>query len=922
MSATRGLAFVGRTSERDVLDGLLASVRGGESEVVIIRGAAGIGKTALLRYAARQASGFRVAELTGVEAEMELPFAATHQLCETMPDRLDALPAPQRDALSVALGLAAGEVPDRFLVGLAVLSLMAAVAEERPLLCLVDDAQWLDAASSQILGLVARRLGAESVAIVVAVREPAAEHDFDGLSELRLEGLPEQDARALLRSVVPGRLDSRVGDRLVAETGGNPLALLELPGRMTAAELAGGFELPAAGELPAHIEDHYLRRVEELPKATRRLMLLAAAEPLGDAALVLRAGRKLDIETGALAPAEAAGLLEIGASVRFRHPLVRSAIYRAAPLGNRQRVHEALAEVSDPGSDADRRAWHRALAAEGPDEEVATELERSAGRAQARGGAAATAALLDRAVTLTPDPARRCERALAAAQANIQAGAFTRVRGLLATAAAGALDEFQRARLDLLHAQLAFVTSRGTDATPLLLAAARRLEPLDISLSRETYVDAFSAALFGARLNGSVGMSEVAEAARAAPRKPDAEPAAADLLLDALVALTDDYDTAVPRCREAVERLSGEKASAKERLRWLWQGCVIALEIWDDDDARSLSHSSVGIARETGTLSELALALSARAPVLVFCGDLSAAAATVSETESVEEVTGIRSAPYGALILSAWRGRPPETTDLIETTEREAEARGEGIGLAISAYARAVLCNGLGLYEEALAAAAAASEHREVVAENWGLSELVEPATRCGRTDLATEAMNRLATKAQATRTEWALGIEARARALLGQGVDADRGFRTAIEHLGRTRVRAELARTHLLYGEQLRREGRRLDARAELNVAHELFTSMGMEAFAERAGNELLATGEKARRRIAETRDDLTARELQIAQLARDGLSNADIGARLFLSRRTVEWHLRHVFSKLGIRSRRQLESALQAPDSRVTAT
>jgi DNA-binding CsgD family transcriptional regulator len=921
MSATRGLAFVGRTSERAVLDGLLARVRGGESEVLVIRGVAGIGKTALLRYAARQASGFRVAELTGVEAEMELPFAATHQLCETMPDRLDALPAPQRDALSVALGLAAGEVPDRFLVGLAVLSLLAAVAEERPLLCLVDDAQWLDAASSQILGLVARRLGAESVAIVVSLREPAAEHDFDGLSELRLEGLPEQDARALLRSVVPGRLDSRVGDRLVAETGGNPLALLELPGRMTAAELAGGFELPAVGALPAHIEDHYLQRVGELPKATRRLMLLAAAEPLGDAALVLRAGRKLDIETGALAPAAAAGLLEIGASVRFRHPLVRSAIYRAAPVGNRQRVHEALAEASDPGSDADRRAWHRALAAEGPDEQVATELERSAGRAQARGGAAATAALLDRAVALTPDPARRRERALAAAQANIQAGAFTRARGLLATAAAGPLDEFQRARLDLLQAQLAFVTSRGTNATPLLLAAARRLEPLDISLARETYVDAFSAALFGARLNGSVGMSEVAEASRAAPHKLNAEPAAADMLLDGLVALTDDYGTAVPRCREAVERLSGEKASAKERLRWLWQGCVIALEIWDDDGARSLSHSSVGIARETGTLSELALALSAHAPVLVFCGDLAAAAAAVSETESVQEATGIRSAPYGALILSAWRGGAPETTALIETTEREAQARGEGIGLAISAYARAVLCNGLGLYEEALVAATAASEQREVVAENWGLSELVEPATRCGRTDLATEAMNRLATKAHATRTGWALGIEARARALLGQGADADRWFRTAIDHLGRTRVRAELARTHLLYGEQLRREGHRLDARAELNVAHELFTSMGMAAFAERAGNELLATGEKARRRIAETRDDLTARELQIAQLARDGLSNADIGARLFLSRRTVEWHLRHVFSKLGIRSRRQLESALQASDSEVHA-
>ena len=838
-----------------------------------------------------------------------------------MLDERNALPRPQRDALGVALGVATGDVPDPFLVGLAVLGLLSAVAEARPLLCLVEDGQWLDATSRQVLGFVARRVMAESVAIVVAVREPDASRDFEGLPELRLEGLAEGDARALLAGAVPGRLDGRVGDRIVAETRGNPLALLELPRHMTAAELAGGYELPAAGDLPAHIEDHYLRRVGELPEATQRLMLLAAADPLGDATLVWRAGRRLDIEANALAPAEQAELLEIGARVRFRHPLVRSAVYRAASLDNRQRVHEVLAEVSDPEADADRRAWHRALAAARPDEDVAAELERSAGRAQARGGAAATAAFLERAVALTPDPARRRGRALAAAQASLQAGAFEGARGLLATAESGPLDALQRARIDLLRAQLAFVSSRGTDATPLLLAAARRLEPLDVPVARETYVDAFSAALFGARLNGGVGVPEVAAAARDAPRGADAEATSADLLLDALVALSDDYGTAVQPCREAVHRLAGEKASAQERLRWLWQGCVVALEMWDDDSAYSLSQHSVEIARETGTLAELALALSARTPVLVFSGDLSAAAATVAETESVEEATGVRSAPYGALILEAWRGRPRETRALIETTNREAGARGEGIGLAISEYARAVLCNGSGQYEEALAAASSASEHREVVAENWGLSELIEPATRCGKTDLARDALERLATKAQATRTEWALGIGARARALLGEGADAERWFREAIDHLGRTRVRAELARTHLLYGESLRREGRRLDARAELNVAHDQFRSMGMQAFAERASRELLATGEKVRKRTVETRDDLTGQERQVAQLARDGLSNADIGARLFLSPRTVEWHLRHVFSKLGIRSRRQLGSALRASDTDVSA-
>jgi DNA-binding CsgD family transcriptional regulator len=902
---------LGRTDEREVLDRLLARVRGGQSAVLVIRGEAGIGKTALLRYAARQASGFRVAHVTAVEAEMELPYAGIHQLCAPKLDHLDALPRPQRDALRVALGLASGAVPERLVVGLSVLGLLSAVAEERPLLCLVEDAQWLDAASSQSLGFVARRLLAESVAIVVAVREPATRPDFDGLPELPLAGLRDEDACDLLARAVPGRLDDLIRDRIVAETRGNPLALLELPGRMTTAELAGGFELPAADDLSGHIENRYVRRIRALPEATQRLLLLAAAEPSGDAALVWRAGRRLDIGVPALGPAEDAELLEIGANVRFRHPLVRSAVYRTASPDDRRRVHEALAEVSDPEADADRRAWHRALAARGPDEAVAAELERSAGRAQARGGVAATAAFLRRGVELTVDPARRQERALAGAQASLLAGAFNDARALVATAEAGPLDALQRARTELLRAQLSFVSNRGADATPLLLGAARRLESVDIALARETYVDAFSAALFGARLNGGVGVPEVAQAARAAPRPPG-EAATADLLLDALIALADDYGAAIAPSQRAVRRLAGERVPAKERLRWLWQGCVVALEIWDDECAYVLSDHSVEIARETGTLSELALALSARTPVLVFCGELSAAAATVAETQSVQEASGIGSAPYGALILQAWQGNARATRELIETTLGDAGVRGEGIGIAVSEYARAVLCNGRGEYEEALAAAVSASEHREVVAENWGLSELIEPATRTGRTDLANEALERLSRKARAARTEWAAGIEARSRALLSPAGDADRWFREAIDHLSRTRVRAELARAELLYGEWLRRHSRRLDARAQLRAARDQFASMGMEAFAERAASELLATGEKTRRRTVDTRDDLTAQEHQIADLARDGLSNAEIGARLFLSPRTVEWHLRKVFGKLGIRSRRGLVDAL----------
>ena len=472
--------------------------------------------------------------------------------------------------------------------------------------------------------------------------------------------------------------------------------------------------------------------------------------------------------------------------------------------------------------------------------------------------------------------------------------------------------------MDLLRAQLAFVSRRGAEATPLLLAAARRLEALDVSFARETYLDAFSAALFGARLNDTVGVKDVARAARAAPRRVDDEPTAADLLLEALVALTEDYETAMPRCRDALRKLTGDKVSPKERLRWLWQGCVLALEAWDDASAYFLSQHSVQIARDTGTLSELALALSARAPVLVFCGELSAAASAVAETQSVEEATGISSAPYGALILAAWRGQAREARELIEMTIGAVGSRGEGIGLAICEYARAVLCNGLGQYEEALVAARSASDYREVVAENWGLSELIEPAARTGRTDLATAALNRLAKKARSTGTDWARGIEARSRALLSEGSRAEDGFREAIDHLGRTRVRAELARTRLLYGEWLRRENRAVDARVQLRAADDHFASIGMEAFAERARNELLAAGEQVRERTLEKLDELTAQEGQIGRLARDGLSNAEIGARLFVSPQTVEWHLSNVFAKLGIRSREELAKALPSSESR----
>jgi DNA-binding CsgD family transcriptional regulator len=905
------MRLVGRRAECEVLDRLLTDAAAGHSGVLVLRGEAGIGKSALLGYVEERAHNERLVRAVGVESEMELAFSGLHQLCAPLLDHIEQLPPPQRTALATVFGLSDGSAPDRFLVGLATLTLLAEVAEEQPLVCLVEDAHWLDQVSAQILAFVARRLLAERVAIVCAVRRGIGDAVLAGLPELSVGGLSDTDALALLLDNLHGPLDAAVSQQIVAESHGNPLALLEFPRTWSVTDLAGGFGLPERLPLTGRIEDSYAQRLRRLPSDTQLLVLAAAADPVGDPVLLQRAVKSLEIDMAAAESAVDAGLLTIRARAEFAHPLVRSSAYRSAAAHERHRVHRALADATNPATDPDRRAWHRACATPGPDEEVAAELERSAGRAQARGGIAAAAAFLRRAAELSSDPTRRAERAFNAAQASLQAGAFDVALGLLAGVEEGPLDDFQRACVDLARAQLAFASNRGNEATPLLLTAARRLETLNSKLARETYLDAFSAALFGARLNEGVGVPEVADAARTAPRPATDESTPADLLLDALVALSDDYSTAIPACQKAFAKLLGDGIAPEERLRWLWQGCVVAIEAWDDECASSLSARSVQLARETGTLAELALALSARAPVLVICGELPAAAAAVAETKSVEEVTGIRSAPYGALILAAWQGHHDEARQLIATTIGESRSRGEGIGLAVSEYARAVLCNGLGQYEEALVAARSASEYQEAVVENWALSELIEPAVRTARIDLAATALDRLATKASAAGTGWALGIQARSRALLSEGGAAEGLFHEAIEQLNRTRVRAELARTQLLYGEWLRREGRRVDARAQLRSAYDVFVAIGMEAFAERARGELMATGERVRKRTPDTRDHLTPQEEQIARLARDGLSNPEIGAQLYISAKTVEWHLGKVFTKLGIRSRRQLRSA-----------
>jgi DNA-binding CsgD family transcriptional regulator len=799
---------------------------------------------------------------------------------------------------------------------LAVLSLFSVVAEEQPLLGVVDDAQWLDRASEQVLAFVARRLLAEPVALVLVTRDPGGQ--LEGLPELVLEGLRNGDAHALLGSVWGVPLDERVRERLVAETRGNPLALLELPRGLTPAQLAGGFGLPDVQELSGRLEESFRRRLQALPAETQRLLLVAAAESVGDPVLVWQAAARLGI--GVEAAADTGGLLAIGATVTFRHALVRSAVYRAASPEDRRAVHCALADATDAEVDPDRRAWHLASAASCPDEEVASELERSAGRAQARGGLAAAAAFLARAAALTVEPSRRSERALAAARTEHLAGAPDAALGLLAVAEEGRLDELGLARVDLVRAQIAFASKHGNDAPRSLLKAAKRLVALDPALARETYRDAFYAAVHVGRLHAGVGVLEVAGAACSAPPAPG-PPRASDLLLDHLVALnTEGYAVGAPVLRRAVRALGNQEVSAEDGLRWLPLACKMAHDVWDDESWHVLSARLIELARDAGALSVLPIGLSLRLAIELFAGDFTRAEALAEETAAVSEVTHSDLAPYGALLLAAWRGREHETLRLIEGFTGAIVDRGEGTWLTASHWASAVLYNGLGRFEEARVAAEQAREYpHELGLSNWALTELVEAAARSGETARAAETVERLSEMARATGTDWALGNEACARALLGEGEIAEALYLDAIERLGRTRIRVQLARTHLLYGEWLRRERRRQDARQQLRRAHELFTGFGMEAFAERARVELEATGEYARKRTVETRDDLTPQEAEISRLAAEGATNQEIAAQLFISPSTVDYHLRKAFRKLGVKSRHQLKQHLLQPIAQV---
>ena len=912
MMSVAETALVGRDRERAVIDRLLLDVGSGRSRALVLRGQAGIGKTALLDEIVARAEGMAVVRLSGVESERELAYGALYPLwCRLTDAGVSRLPVPQGLALRAAFGVEAGPAPSVFLVGLAMLNGLADLAGQHSLVVAVDDADWLDQPSAQTLSFVARRLQAEGVGLVFAAREMMPE--LEGLLELPLGGLASEDSRRLLESVLRVDVDEAIVDRFIAETEGNPLAVLELSSGLASPDPEGMFDRRDPRGLWVELEDSFRRRVQALNAEAQMLLLIAAAEPSGDPLVFWRAVDLLGVSRDAAEVLYEAGLLRVGLSVVFRHPLVRSASYRFASVDARRSVHRALSEAVDPDVDADRRALHRALAARGPDEQVAVDLERSAERALRRGGYGAAASLLERALTLTCDRDRRGRRALAAAQAKLAAGEPRLSRDLLSIAERGPLDALGLVQLEVLRARIAFALGRGRDAPALLLKAAKDLESLDVTGARDAYLDAMRAVLFAGRFAQDTDLRDVAMAARGV-LWPD-PPLVPDLLLRAFASLiVDGYSSGAPLAQAAVAALRHDESGAGADLGWLVLGAQLAASLWDEAAYDELTGRQLRLARETGALEVLPIVLTNRAITHILAGELASAAALVDEIEVISEATGTPLPSYAAVAVAA-TGPPADAHALIDASLQAATDRGEGAAVKWIQLEKAILCNALGRYEDAWRAAESAYED-PVLYSTWIVSELIESAARSGRSERAARAIEDLGEMASAVGTDWVLGVETRCRALLADGEIAEDLYRRSIDHLQHTRRPVELARSHLAYGEWLRRRSRRIDARRELRAAREMFDGVGAVAFTDRATRELAATGETLLKRasVAGTPTELTERESQIARLAAEGLSNREIGQQLFISHRTVGYHLAKVFSKLDVNNRALIRGSLKA--------
>ncbi|MFC5236026.1 helix-turn-helix transcriptional regulator [Pseudonocardia zijingensis] len=898
------LRLYGRTAECARVEQLLQL----ERATLRIIGESGIGKSTLLEHAARRATGYRLLRVRGVAAEHELPYAGLHLLCAPLIDDLHALQPAQRDALATAIGLTPGPPPDRPLVSLAVLNLLTRAADTRPVCCIVDDAHLLDPASRLVLAFVARR-AERGLLILLAEREHQHGTELDGVPELRLEPLPYDDARFLLAATTPGKVDAAVIERVLIEARGNPGTLVDAFDGITAVELAGGYAIPAPRAAHPEPDHGCAQRSRQLRADARRLLLTAAADPTGDPPVAWRAAATLGIGTDAAEVLESQRLLVFGPRIAFACPRLRATVYATAAPAELREIHGALADAVDADVDADRRAWHRALGCSGLDDAVATDLERHAPTAHTRGGIAARAAFLEKAALLTPDPVRRAQRALTAAEAHQLSGAPEIAQRLLAIAEIAPPDDARRARMALQRARIAFTTHRSPASPGHLLEAARRIEPHSPALARDAYLEALTAALFAGELATNPTAVDVAGAARAAVAAGPAHPA--DPLLDALATRVLDGPLTAAGPLAAV--LGAFRAPELDPAvsRWLWLAGCIAADSWDAQAWTALSsrQEAHACAENTATPAHVQAHL---ALADVYLGRFDAARGRLARVDAKVSTTRTTPLRHPALLLAAWQGRPGVLHDLVANARRDARDRGDGVTSAAADLAEAIMHNSVGRYQQALAAASDACRSEQLAFAGWALPELVEAAVRSGRHDAARRAVTRLTERTDAAGTDWGLGVQAAARALLADEQGAEPLYREAIDRLARTGIRTHFGRVQLLYGEWLRRRKRRVDARIPLRAAFELFTTIGSDALADRAHRELLATGEKARRRSVDAGRQLTPQEARIAHLALNGLSNPEIGARLFVSPRTVEYHLHKVFAKLGISSRTELHMVL----------
>jgi DNA-binding CsgD family transcriptional regulator len=912
-----GPLVLGRDQERDAIDRAIEATRKGLSSALVLRGEAGMGKTTLLDYAVAAAPELRVLRLAGVESESEFGFGGLHRLLLPFAADIERLPGRQRAALESAFGLVTGAPADRFIIGLAALSLLSNAARRQPLLCIVDDAQWLDRESLDALAFVARRLRADRIALLFAVRDTAnaSGPPFDGLSVVAIEGLHEDAALDLLAAVVDGPIDQDVARKIVAETSGCPLAVVELARGLSAKQLAGGGSLPEPLPIGGRLERHFLAQVRTLPEATQTFLLLAAADASTDATIIWRAADELGIPSSAADAAVSAQLIGIDPRVEFRHPLIRSAILNGAHAAERRGVHRALASVSDADGHADQRAWHLAAATIGTDEAVAVELERGGQRAASRGRYAAEAAFYERAAALTPSPSRRAERLLAAAQAHVTAGAHDAATTMLREAAPLLTGPVSQAQAQRLQAALHSFTLPN-EIPAVLLDAARALEPLDVRLARDTYTEAIEAVLVSGQLTKGTTRAEIAHAALAAPPPPEIEPTVADIVLEGFsTRFVVGYAAAAPILHRGIAALISTPFSSTGISRGSTLGSNAAAELWDAEGYGAMLAQLEATERERGALDSLRITLGGLGHYDMWSGRFALAEARHSEAAEISRALGADPRVWELLKveLFAWQGRDAETRAVVDALMGPfVRASGAGVAVNLAHIALSLLEIAQGRYQEALDAAAPLVDEDLPPHGSQALPEIVEAASRSGHEDRATAAYAELETRARASGTPWALGLLARSRALLADDVDADAHYREAIELIGTTVVKTDLARAHLLYGEWLRRQKQRQVARDQLAIAYDLFNTMGATAFAERARIELTATGATARRRSVETAQDLTGQEHQVARLAADGATNNEIAATLFLSASTVDYHLRKVYRKLGITSRRQLRTAI----------